>query len=283
MDSAKRAQEVSQRLPQAFNRVDVDFTDTVAVVVARPFFRAVTDRLVTPIQLGVALPLVAVTGRAIPGELLDVAVQRLFVGALGDSQAALATTSSNRPDHRRAVIVVRAMSALLIGSATRRIRLVYMPFAFFPPRSETSRLFPSGGRATASRLTSRSRSLGAACARCEHFAEISRVLQPRPESFRLYTRRAPARPLGADSSCCHKRWCHYTNCKACHTPDSDNRRVRVLCDETRGLDPSEQRNADSEGLSDENVFQSKWCWPRRLTTWLSGKSCPDSITHRFFT
>lgn len=44
VDAAKRTQEVSQRLPQAFNRGDVDFTNAVVVIVAHPLFFAVTDR-----------------------------------------------------------------------------------------------------------------------------------------------------------------------------------------------------------------------------------------------
>ena len=205
MHAAKRSQEISHRLPQALNCVDVNFTDAVAVIVARPLLRAVTHCLVPTAQFVVALPLVAVTSRTILRELLDVPVQRLFVGALRDSQAALATAPPDSPDHRRAVIVVRPMPALFIGAATRRVGLVFVLLAFFPPRSETSRLFQSAGLEEASLPTCDSRSLVAACAMCEHFAETIRVLQPRPESFRLYTRRATARRLGAGLSCCRRR------------------------------------------------------------------------------
>lgn len=207
MDAAKRSEKVSQRLPQAFNRVDVDFTNAVAIIIARPLFFAMTDRRVTPPQAVIAWPLVAVASRALGGELLNVPMQGRFRRSLANTQAALATAASDSPDYRQMVILVRAMTALFIGSTTRRISGVAMLFAFFPPPSETSRRFQSGGLSRASHRAAGSRSLAGGVATCERFDEIIRVLQPRPENFRLYRRRARARLLVAGASCCPKRVC----------------------------------------------------------------------------
>ena len=206
--AAKRTQKVSQRLPQAFNRVDVNFSNAIAIIVSRPLFLTVTDHSMATVQPVIALPLVAVTGRAIGGELFNVPMQRLFVGALFDSQAALAATSSDSSDHRRTVILICPMTPFLICSTTRRISLVSVLFSFFPPRSETSRLFQSGGLSGAFHPASRTRSLADACARYERSGETARVLRLRPESFRLCTRRARARRLDAGASCSSKRWYH---------------------------------------------------------------------------
>jgi len=207
MHAAKGTQKVSQRLPQAFNRVDVNLTDAIAIIVARPLSRTMTDGRVPTVQLVVALPLVAVTGRASGDELLHVPVPRLLVSALCYSQAAVAVASDSSDD-RRAVILVCTVTPFLIGSTTRRISLVLMLFSFFPPRSETSRRFQSGSLSRASLPTSRTRSLANACARYEHSGERATVLQLRPENFHLCRRRAGARRPVAGASCCQKRWCH---------------------------------------------------------------------------
>ena len=36
-DAAERAQEVSYTCPDAFDRVGMDFTDTIAIIIPRPF------------------------------------------------------------------------------------------------------------------------------------------------------------------------------------------------------------------------------------------------------
>jgi hypothetical protein len=192
MNPAKRTQKVSQRLPQAFNRVDVNFTDAIAIIISRPLFLTMTDHSMTTLQPVIALPLIAVTGRAIGGELFNVPMQRLFGGAFFYSQATLAAASSDCPDHWRAVILVCAMTPSLIGSTPRRIRFVAVLFSFFPQRSETSRLFQSGGLSRASLRASHSRSLAVACASYERSGERCQVLRLRPENFHLCTRRARA-------------------------------------------------------------------------------------------
>ena len=197
MNSAKRTKEVSHRLPQAFNRVDVNFTDAVAVIISRPLFFAMTDHSVTTAQTVVALPLIAVTSRSFDGELLDMAVQGLFRRSFANTKAAFSTAPANSPDDAWTVILVCAMPPFLIGSRTRRISLGFVLFSFFPQRSETSRLFQSGGLSRASLRASHSRSLAVACASYERSGERCQVLRLRPENFHLCTCRARARPLGA--------------------------------------------------------------------------------------
>ena len=143
--AAKGAEEVSHRLPQAFKGVDLDFSEAIALLVARLFFLPMTDPAVTTAQVIVASPLLTITGRAAEGELLHMPVQSLLIGTLDHAQATLAAASPDRPDHRRAVIVVRPMPPPLIGAPPWRIRLMRMFFSFFPPRSETSHWFRSGG------------------------------------------------------------------------------------------------------------------------------------------
>ena len=46
VDSTKRAQKIACGGPQAFDGVGMDLADAIAVVIARPFFLAVTHRVV---------------------------------------------------------------------------------------------------------------------------------------------------------------------------------------------------------------------------------------------
>ena len=207
VNSAKRSEKVSQRDPQAFNSVDVNFSDAIAVIVARPLFLTMTDHPVTTRQLGVALPLIAVTGRGAVGEPLNMPVQCLFVGALFYSKATLAAAPSDSSDDGRTVILICAMTALLVCAPTWRISLVLMAFSFFPQRSETSHLFQSDDLSKESLQASCIRFLAIADAMYARSDARCQALQLRPENFRLCIHRARAKPLVAVLNCCPQRLC----------------------------------------------------------------------------
>ncbi len=107
-------------------------------------------------------PFGGVTRRRCLRRRLDVLLQRRFVGVRDHGQADLPAGSSERPDDRRAIIVIHAVAFALIGA--RRIGRVEMRFAFFPPRSETSRRFPSPYRAAVFAGAAHSHWLAVACA-----------------------------------------------------------------------------------------------------------------------
>ena len=46
VDSAKRAQKIARGCPQAFDGVGMDLPDAIAIVIARPFFLAMTHGVV---------------------------------------------------------------------------------------------------------------------------------------------------------------------------------------------------------------------------------------------
>lgn len=177
VNSAKRTQKVSQRLPQAFNRVDVNFTDAITIIVSGPFFLPMTDCCVTTVQPVVAKPFVAVTSRVLGCELLNVLVQGRFVRSFANTQATLSTAASNGADDGRTIILISSMPALFIGAPTRWISSVFVLFSFFPPRSETSRQFQFGGLARASLPASYTRSLAIACASYERSGETAQALR----------------------------------------------------------------------------------------------------------
>ena len=143
MHAAQGAQKIAHGSPTAFARVGVDFVNAIAVIITRPFVLGVTHRRMGARQVVVTAPFVGVTRRRCLRRCRDVLLQRQFVRMRDHCQADLPAGSSERPDDRRAIIVIRAVAFALICVPARRIGRVAMRITFFPPRSETSRRFPS--------------------------------------------------------------------------------------------------------------------------------------------
>src|SRR5947209_8552830 len=117
------------------------FAHPIAVIISRPLVLAVTDRSVRPLDLIVALPFIGITSGLWLGVVMYMLVQGLAIRMLANAQAALPTLSANRANHWWSVIFIAAMTSSLVGSTSRRVKRIAVLFAFFPPRSETSRRF----------------------------------------------------------------------------------------------------------------------------------------------
>jgi hypothetical protein len=143
MHTTEGTQEIAHRCPHPFCRIDVYFADAIAVVITCPFFLAVTDRCVYANDVIVASPFVGEYHCIGQGESVNMVNQGLFVSVVNHSQAHLPALAADRADNGRSVIVVGAVSRPFIGPSTRWIIRISVKFAFFPPRSETSRLFQS--------------------------------------------------------------------------------------------------------------------------------------------
>jgi hypothetical protein len=175
MNTAKGPQKITCRRPQTFDSIGMNFAHAITIVISRPLVLAVTDCAVCPLDSLVALPFIGVTLGRLLGKLMHVLPQSLTVCRRTDSAAALPTLSPNGADNRWSIIVIGAVPALLVSSATRRIIGIRVLFAFFPPRSETSRPFQSPCLAVGSGSTSDTRSVGCACATCARSAAIVQV------------------------------------------------------------------------------------------------------------
>jgi len=186
VNAAKRAQKVAGRRPQSFDGVDMDLAHSIAIVIPRPLFLAVTNRAVGALDSIVALPFIGVTGGFLLGVSMDVLLQRLPSGLVAHAQATLPTLPAHRPDDWRPIIGIRAVPTLLVGAAPRRIKRITVFFPFFPRRSETSHRFQCLYQAMPSGLKSHTRWLGFVCASDARTGERATV--PR-------LRRSPGRPL----------------------------------------------------------------------------------------
>lgn len=188
VDPVKGAQKVPRGGPQTFDCVGVDFSDAIAIIVARPFFLPMTHSVMDPFDLVVAQLFIRMTGGVFCRLSMHGLLQCLAVGSVTDPQVTLPTLAVHRPHNRRPIVGVGAMPALLIGAAARGIKRIGMFLAFFPPRSETSHPSRCLDPATPWGLTSYSRGLAVACASARHTA----VKEPVPPLRLLPVR--PYRP-----------------------------------------------------------------------------------------
>ena len=60
MNTAKQAHEVAHERPHAFNGIDMDFAQAIAIIVTRPFFEGMTDGAMRTVHLIVTLPFIVV-------------------------------------------------------------------------------------------------------------------------------------------------------------------------------------------------------------------------------
>ena len=72
MHAAKGAQEIAHTGPETFNRIDMHFAHTIAIIVARPFMLSMRDRCMFALHLGVATPFIGVHIGARTGKGLHV-------------------------------------------------------------------------------------------------------------------------------------------------------------------------------------------------------------------
>lgn len=143
MNPAQRPQEVANRGPHAFNRIDVNLADTIAIVIPSPFLVRVTDGDMGSNDMVVALPFIGIDRDPNLGEGVNLFFQGFLVGMINHPQPDLAALATNRAHNRRAVISIGAVSTLFVGAGTRRVVWVAVIVTFFPPRSETSHRFQS--------------------------------------------------------------------------------------------------------------------------------------------
>jgi len=121
----------------------MNLSNTIAVIIAGPLFLAMADRGVGTNDMIIALPFIGVDRNPTLSERVNVIFEGDLVGMMDHSQPHLPAITAYGPHDRRAVIVVRAMPSLFIGSTAGWIFWITVIVTFFPPRSETSRLFQS--------------------------------------------------------------------------------------------------------------------------------------------
>ena len=68
MNTPKRTQEVENRRPDAFNRIRMNFTKTIGIIISRPLAVAMAHRGMLAIQRSIPPPSICIHGRITMGE-----------------------------------------------------------------------------------------------------------------------------------------------------------------------------------------------------------------------
>src|SRR5258707_6274982 len=130
-DTSKGTQEVTQSRPHAFGRVGMNFTDTVAIIIPRPFFAAMRDGGVSALNSIVTGILIGIDVGLGQCKVFHMTRQRRLGRVFYYSQAHLTTVAPHTAQHRRAVIGKRATPTPLIGPSPRRVPPGKMLHSFF--------------------------------------------------------------------------------------------------------------------------------------------------------
>ena len=283
MNPAEGSQKITGCRPQTFDSIGMDFAHAITIVISRPFTLAVTDCAVGPLDSIVAWPFIGVTLGCLPGVTMHVLPQSLTVRMLTDSQATLPTLSTNGSDNRWPVIFIRPVPTLLVSSATRRIIRIRVLFAFFPPRSDTSRPFQSLCRAVASGSTVHQHSVGCACATCARSAAIVQVPQPVRWRVRPCRHLAVTTRRGAAQDCSRQKWCRCRDCRRSGTSGIGNLPGRALACETVAHSGLWHHSRGISVRVGGNTSSPTYHSLVRRANQLSGRSFPNFNMHRLFT
>jgi hypothetical protein len=121
----------------------MNLADAIPIIIAGPLFFTVANGGMRTKEVMVALPFIRIDHSLGLGESMHLFFQSFSVRMVDYSQPHLSAITADRPHHRRAVIIVSAVSGLFIGPAAGWILPVRVIVTFFPPRSETSHPFQS--------------------------------------------------------------------------------------------------------------------------------------------
>src|SRR5215475_6474740 len=120
VNAATRAQKVAGCRPQSFASVPMHLSHSIAIVISRPLFLAVTNGVVGSIDAIVALPFSGITRGRLLGVPLPVLLPRLAIGRVAHAQATVPTLPAHRPDHWRLLFFTRARATQLVACRARR-------------------------------------------------------------------------------------------------------------------------------------------------------------------
>src|SRR4051794_21314091 len=199
--------------------------DPTPIIIARPLFYAMLDRLMLPYDLLVSPPLIGIERGFARRVVVDMGQQGFLVGVFDDPQPYLSgAPAHDAPDYRRTVIVLASVPAPLVGAPSGRIFGVRVPITFFPPRySGTSRRSLYAHPLEAYLVEAFGRFAVAPCATRVRLRGLRPT--PRPISWPILpcSPLARARPPVRGANVSSRRACRSRDCRCPHTEDSGRR------------------------------------------------------------
>jgi hypothetical protein len=139
VNTSIRTQEIAQTCPTTFVGIDMHFSDAVSIVIACPFIFSVTHGMAYSLQAVVAVILISVECSFRLSEALYKRTECPALRILHHTNTHLARFSANHCTNWRSIILVGATPTSFVGSTTRWVLWISVPFSFFPQRSRTFR------------------------------------------------------------------------------------------------------------------------------------------------
>src|SRR5258708_24120925 len=134
VNATKEPYKVADERPHAFDSVNMNFVDAIAIIIARPFTLGVTNRVMGTVNMVIALPFIVIDLASFCCEVLNMRLQRWRVGMRAHPQPYFAALAAHGSHYQRTDIFISAMPSLLIGSASRWVRQVKIGFTFWEGR-----------------------------------------------------------------------------------------------------------------------------------------------------
>ena len=283
MHPTKWPQKVARRGPQPLDGVDMNLAHAVAVVVARPLTPTMADRAVCSLDLVVALPFIRVTSGLLLRKLMYMLLQSFAIRMRANSQAALPAVSADSSHHGWAIIVIGAVPAPLVRAAAWWITRIRVPFAFFPPRSGTSRQFQFRSLAVRSAPRSHKRSVGVSCA-SDVRSDVTTLTPPKVWWMaRLCRPRVITKPLVAEPVYCQRRWFRCKDYRRADSVGSDDQPDHACGHETDAPARSSHHSQNISARWGESISSPTQGFLVRPVNRLSGRSFPKFNMHQLVT
>ena len=210
-------------------------------------------------------------------------LQSLAIRMLANSQATLPASPADGADHRGPIIVIGAVPTPLIGATPRRSCWIGVLFAFFPPRSETSRQSQSRRLRAPLPSAAHEHSVGVSSASGARSSATAQVPQLRRSLARPCRHHAPRARLGAAQGGCQRRWCPCRDCSCSDTSGIGNRHRRACGCETVALAGWWHHSPDSVVSLGGNISPPTRYFLGHPADQLSGRSFPKSNMHKLVT
>jgi hypothetical protein len=133
--ASEGAQEVSHARPDSFDRIGMDFADTIAVIITRPFTvsRGMANSLMASARLcyvAIGRPLIGVDRRIITGMPFHERLKCGTITGVTNLQAELRAATANHTRNRWPIVLPGSMATGFIGTAARRVGNVRVFAAF---------------------------------------------------------------------------------------------------------------------------------------------------------
>ena len=131
MNTAKRAQEVSEGRPDAFNTIRMNLANPISIVISCPLTFFMTDHSVWTIKTVIPTPTICINAGIRGRELMRVSRQCLFIRVMNPTQSNMTTLATERvSNHRGTVIGVGAVAFAFVSAPTGRVSGVSMSLTF---------------------------------------------------------------------------------------------------------------------------------------------------------